>query len=126
MATNITIVLFIVVMDIAVLYFHYSGRCSLILEIVTVKAKYVYLINDVIELIINPVLSHCDDHNDIRLFTFLGGPLATWPLYIFAWVLELFSLFSAQYLSRTFRRQPRLLFLQSVRNFAKLRVADRL
>ena len=82
MATYITTVLFIVFMDIAVIYFHNSGRCSLILETVTVKGKYVYLITDALELIVNPVLSHCDDHNDIRLFTFLGGPLATWPLYI--------------------------------------------
>ena len=51
MATYITTVLFIVVMDIAVMYFHNSGRCCLILEIVTVTG-YVYLITVIIRLII--------------------------------------------------------------------------
>ena len=52
MATYLATVLFIVVMEIAVLYFHYSGRCCLILEIVVVTGQYVYLITAVIELII--------------------------------------------------------------------------
>ena len=52
MTTNITTVLLIVVMEIAVLYFHNSGRCCLILEIVTVTGEYVYLITAVIGLII--------------------------------------------------------------------------
>ena len=52
MATNIATELFIVVMDIAVMYFHNSGRCCLIREIVAVTGEYVYLITAVIELII--------------------------------------------------------------------------
>ena len=45
MATYITTVLFIAVMDIAVMYFHNSGRCCLIHEIVTVTGEYVYIIS---------------------------------------------------------------------------------
>ena len=52
MTTYITTILFIVVKDIAVLYFHNSGRYCLILEIVTVTGEYVYLITAVIGLII--------------------------------------------------------------------------
>ena len=52
MATYITTVLFIVVMDIAVMYFHDSGRCCLILEKVTVTGEYVYVVTAVIGLII--------------------------------------------------------------------------
>ena len=52
MATYITTVLFIVVMEKAVLYFHNSGKCCLILEIVVVTGEYVYLITAVIGLII--------------------------------------------------------------------------
>ena len=50
MATYVTTVLFIVIMDIAVLYFHNSCKCCLVLEIVT--GEYVYLSTAAIELII--------------------------------------------------------------------------
>ena len=43
MATDITTVHFLVVMDIALMYFHNSVRCSLILEIIT--GEYVFLTN---------------------------------------------------------------------------------
>ena len=43
MTTDITAVLFIIVMEIAVMNFHTSVRCSLILEMVT--GRYVYLVN---------------------------------------------------------------------------------
>ena len=71
MATNITTVHFIVVIEIAVMYFHTCGRYCLILEIVT--GEYVCLITAVIGLIIsyNHVPEHNGDQNDISLFTYL-------------------------------------------------------
>ena len=51
MATYITTVLFIVVKEIAVIYFHNSGRYCLILDIVRVTGEYVNLITAVIRLI---------------------------------------------------------------------------
>ena len=50
MATYITTVLFIVVKEIAVMFFHNSGGCFLILEIVVVTGEYVYLLTAVIGL----------------------------------------------------------------------------
>ena len=52
MTTNITTVFLIVVMDIATMYFHSSGRICLILETVTVTGEYDYLSTAVIGLII--------------------------------------------------------------------------
>ena len=52
MTTYITTVLLTVVKEIPVMYFHDSGRCCLILEILSVTGEYVYLITAVIGLII--------------------------------------------------------------------------
>ena len=57
MTTDTTAVLFIIVMEIAVMNLHNSGRCSLILAMVT--GKYVGLVNAGDGLIIN------SDHSDI-------------------------------------------------------------
>ena len=68
MATYITTVLFIAVMDIAVMYFHNSGRCCLIHEIVTVTGEYVYIISaDHIIMYLDIIMT-----NDISLFSYLG------------------------------------------------------
>ena len=57
MTTDTAAVLFIIVMEIAVMNFHNSGRCSLILVMVT--GRYVGLVNAGEGLIIN------SDHSDI-------------------------------------------------------------
>ena len=86
MAADITTVLFIVVMGIAVLNFHDYIRCSLILEIVT--GEYVCLINadDGLRLMIMYL-----DIMVALVYSFTWGPLATWPLCIFVIVLGLFN-----------------------------------
>ena len=79
MITNITTVFFIVVMGIAVMYFHNFGRCCLILEIVVVTGEYVYLINGIDGLIILLVII-VTKVMSIIVSSSTWGPLATWLL----------------------------------------------